>query len=82
MARPLTLIHVVSGDVVGVGHREHGVVLELRLAVFPAAVTSLAFPERRALRVDLYPRMTVSEHVSVEGRSGAAYTHKNTWIES
>ena len=32
--------------------------------MLPAMMTSLAFPERRVLRVDLYPRVTGSGDVS------------------
>lgn len=33
--------------------------------MLPAMMTSLAFPDRRVLRVDLYPRVTVRDLLEV-----------------
>lgn len=43
----------------------HSSSLFLKGGVLPAMMTSLAFPERRDLRVDLYPRVTAKAEESV-----------------
>lgn len=41
-----------------------------RGGVLPAMMTNLAFPDRRVFRVLLYPKVTTSNMVSVNGNLG------------